>query len=275
MYKKFYNLKENPFKLSPSLKYYFISPKIQNMLKVLNYGIENKIGFIMISGKVGIGKTSFLRYFLSNLSDDIERAYLYNPTFSNTEDLLKFLLVDLKIVNKNEIENINSKVTLLNYLHDFLLKKYKENKKVLFIVDDAQASPDFILEELRLLSNFETNEEKLLQILLIGQPELEKKLKQKNLRQLNQRIGIKIKFTPFSLEETDAYINFRLIKAGAQMNFFDKKAIKYIHKVSKGLPRLINLIAERSLIVGYLYSKPTISKKEVKIAYREIKEWVL
>ncbi len=272
MYKEFYNLKENPFKLSPSLKYFFISPRIQNMLKVLNYGIENRTGFIMISGEVGIGKTSFLRYFLSNLHDNIERAYLYNPTFSNVEDLLKFLLVDLKIVNKNEIENINSKVTLLNYLHDFLLKKYEENKKVLFIVDDAQASPDFILEELRLLSNFETNEEKLLQILLIGQPELEKKLKQKNLRQLNQRIGIKIKFTPFSLEETDAYINFRLIKAGAQMNFFDKKAIKYIHKVSKGLPRLINLIAERSLIVGYLYSKPTISKKEVKIAYREIKE---
>ena len=272
MYKEFYQLKENPFKLSPSLKYFFISPRIQRILNVLNYGIDTRTGFILISGEVGIGKTSFLRYFLSNLDNNVERAYLYNPTFSNIEDLLKFLLVDLKVLKEDETEKIFSKVTLLNYLHEFLLKKYEENKKVLFIIDDAQAAPDFILEELRLLSNFETNEDKLLQILLIGQPELEKKLKQKNFRQLNQRIGIKIRFSPFSLDETSSYIHFRLLKAGAQINFFDKKAIKYIHKVSGGLPRLINLIAERALIVGYLHSKSTISKKEVKLAYKEIKE---
>ncbi len=271
MYKEFYSLKENPFKLSPSTQYFFLSPQVKGILRLLNYGLEQNVGFMMVTGEVGVGKTSVLRYFMSRLNSNVERAYLFNPTFSHSADLLQFLLLDLQVI-KEPIEQTGeaSKASLLHRLHQFLLEKYHEGKKVLFIVDDAQASPDFILEELRLLSNFETNEDKLLQILLVGQPELKEKVKGKSLRQLGQRIAIQVEMKPLTKEETAAYINYRLIKAGAQGSLFNPKAIKLIHKKSKGLPRIINLIAERALIAGYLNSKVAIGKKEVKLALKEL-----
>jgi len=270
MYKEFYGLRENPFKLSPSVQNFFITPKIKNIITTLHYGLNQNIGFMMITGEVGVGKTSLLRYFMSQLDSNVERAYLFHPTFEHSEDLLRFLLMDLEF-NKESGEDLDniSKASLLHKIYQFLLKKSEENKKVLLIVDDSQSlSPD-MLEELRLLSNFETNEEKLIQILLIGQPELRQRLKQKSLRQLAQRIGIQIEMKPFSLDETSAYINHRLLKAGTHRNLFDYKAIKLIYKKSKGLPRLINLIAERALIAGYLNSKATIGKEEVKLAIKE------
>ncbi|WP_461833901.1 ExeA family protein [Desulfothermus sp.] len=270
MYKEFYGLIENPFKLSPSVQNFFITPKIKNIITTLHYGLNQNIGFMVITGEVGVGKTSLLRYFMSLLDSNVERAYLFHPTFTHSEDLLRFLLMDLEF-NKEvgeDIDNI-SKARLLQKIYQFLLRKSQENKKVLLIVDDSQSLSPNMLEELRLLSNFETNEEKLIQILLIGQPELRQKLKQKSLRQLAQRIGIQIEMKPFSLDETCAYINHRLLKAGTQHNLFDQKAIKLIHKKSKGLPRVINLLAERSLVAGYLNSKATIGKQEVKQAIKE------
>jgi general secretion pathway protein A len=268
MYKEFYNLKENPFKLSPSLDYFFLSPRIKNMLKLLQYGLEQNVGFMMITGEIGVGKTSFLRYFLSHLDTNVERAYLFNPTFSRTEEILQFLLLDLKVIQ--EVTANETKVSLLEKLYEYLLRQHVEGKKVLFIVDDAQAASDFVLEELRLLSNFETNQEKLMQILLVGQPELKEKVESYALRQLGQRIAIKVEMSALDQEETEDYIQYRLLRAGAKTNFFKRQAIKLIYKKSKGLPRLINLISERALIAAYLRSQPQIGKKEVKIAIKDL-----
>ncbi len=268
MYKEFYNLKENPFKLSPSLDYFFLSARIKNLLKLLQYGLEQNVGFMMITGEIGVGKTSFLRYFLSQLDANVERVYLFNPTFSRAEELLQFFLLDLKLIP--EATSNETKVSLLQKIYHYLLKQHDQGKKVLFIIDDAQAAPDFILEEIRLLSNFETNQEKLMQILLVGQPELKERVESRALRQLGQRIAIKVEMKPLDREETEAYIQYRLLKAGAQTNLFKRRAVKLIHKKSKGLPRLINLIAERALIAGYLRSKLQIGKKEIKIAIKDL-----
>ncbi|HDD44316.1 MAG TPA: AAA family ATPase [Candidatus Desulfofervidus auxilii] len=267
MYEAFYGLKENPFKLSPDMEYFFVTPKIKSLLDLLHYGLKQNVGFMMITGEVGVGKTSFLRYFLNQLNHNVERAYLFNPTFRSSEDLLSFFLLDLKVIDK--IDPFASKSILLQKMYNYLLSQYEKGKKVLFIIDDAQAAPDFILEELRLISNFETNKDKLIQILLVGQPELRQKIESPSLRQLAQRIAIKAKMEPLNREETADYISYRLLKAG-QTNLFDKKAIKLIHKASKGLPRLINLISERALIAGYVYTKPKIGKKEVKMALKDL-----
>jgi len=269
MYKKFYNLKENPFKLSPDLRYFFLHKKAKSILNLLNYAINQNVGFIMLTGEVGVGKTSLLRYFLNQLGNSVERAYLFNPTFSSSSELLSFLAMDLGILSEGTF-NL-SKVILLDKIYKFLLKKYEEKKKVLFIIDDAQALPDFLLEELRLLSNFETNKDKLIQILLIGQPELKNKIEKKSMRQLNQRVAVKIQMNPLTKEETAEYINYRLFIAGSNNSIFTRKAIKVIYKKSKGLPRLINLIAERALIAGYLKNKEKIDKKEVKIAISDLR----
>ncbi|MDL1970475.1 MAG: AAA family ATPase [Candidatus Desulfofervidaceae bacterium] len=268
MYKSFYGLKENPFKLSPDINYFFIPSRVKSILRLLHYGLEQNVGFMMITGEVGVGKTSLVRYFLANLSSQVERAYLLNPAFTKVEDLLQFFLLDLKVIT--EVEPTATKVSLLQKMHNYLLSQYEQGRKVLFIIDDAQAAPDFILEELRLLSNFETNTDKLVQMLLVGQPELKEKVESPSLRQLSQRIAIKVQMEALNREETDNYLQYRLLKAGGQSNFFNKKAVKLIHKKSKGLPRLINLIAERALIAGYLYSKPEIGKKEVKMAVKEL-----
>ncbi len=267
MYKDFYGLEENPFKLTPTQKSFFVSSQAKKVIGLLHYGLKQNVGFLMLTGEVGVGKTSLIRYFLSTLDDETERAYLINPTFATSEDLLESLLLDYEIIKTPSNE---TKAWLLRKLHNFLFEKYQENKKVLLIIDDAQACPDFILEELRLLSNFETDEEKLIQILLVGQPELKEKLNSLGLRQLRQRIGLQIEIRPFNLEDTVDYINLRTLKAGATQGLFTFKAIKLIHKKTKGVPRLINLLAERALLAGYIRSKIKIDKKDVKLALKEI-----
>lgn len=269
MYRDFYGLKDNPFRLSPDLRYFFISPRVEKVIDQLFYGLEQGMGFMMVVGEVGVGKTSLLRLFLSMLDDSVERAYLFNPTLSTPEDLLSFLLLDLKANGRGVPKG--TKVQLLNRFHRYLLDRYQKGKKVLFILDDAQAAPDFILEELRLLSNFETDEEKLFQILLVGQGELEERIREK-LPQLYQRIPIRAILTPFKdREETEAYLRYRLSVAGGNPLIFTKKAIKEIHKASKGIPRLINLIAERSLIAGYIKGRREIGKREVRMAVEDLR----
>ncbi len=269
MYKKFYGLKDNPFKLSPSLEYFFLYPRIEGTIEVLRYGIDQGVGFMLLIGEVGVGKTSLLKYFLDTLDSNIKRVYVVNPSFRTPEELIGSLLVGLGVIKSSKLSSEN-KVSLLEKLNEYLKKQYNEGKKVLFILDDAQTLSDFMLEELRLLSNLETEEDKLIQIFLTGQPELKQRVKSKKFRQLAQRIAINVEMEPLTLKETADYIQFRLIKSGASGNLFDRKAIKLIHKKSLGLPRVINLIAERALIAGYVHFKKVISKKEVKVALKDL-----
>ncbi|MBW2039787.1 MAG: AAA family ATPase [Deltaproteobacteria bacterium] len=268
MYKEFFALKENPFKLSPDLRYYFLCPRIKRVMDQLFYGLDQNMGFMLVTGEIGVGKTSMLRFFMSHLDDSVERAYLFNPTLGSSEELLSFLIMDLKI--GNGVPSQSNKIYLLSQIHQYLLDRYAEGKKVLFIIDDAQAIPDFLLEELRLLSNFETDQDKLFQIILVGQRELGDRLRRNNLRQLNQRIPIKTALFPFSKEETAAYISYRLMVAGGNGIVFKPKAIDLIQRESRGLPRLVNLIAERTLIAGYVKGAKELGKKEVKMALKDL-----
>lgn len=266
MYRAFYGLRENPFKLTPDPRYFFLSAQAQGVLQQLRYGLEQRLGFMMVWGPVGVGKTCLLRRFLSELDDSVERAYLLNPAFSRREDVLGFLLMDLGVEAFPE----GGKPVLLAKLHDYLLRRHEEGKAVLLVVDDAQAAPDLVLEELRLLSNFETDQEKLVQILLVGQPELRQRLARPELRQLRQRIALAVQLSPLDRRDTAHYLAHRLLAAGGSPGLFSDRAVRLVHRFSRGVPRLINLVAERALIAGYVRNARRIGGAEVRLGVRDL-----
>jgi general secretion pathway protein A len=268
MYKEFYHLHDNPFRLSPDPRYFLFSSRAKGIHDQLSYGLQQGVGFMMVTGEVGVGKTSFLRYFLRNLDDQVERALIYNPALGGAEELLKFILLDWGV--RKKFAPHTGKVELLRVLLHYLLNRYHKKKKFLLIIDEAQGLSDLLLEEVRLLSNFEADDEKLIQILLVGQPELRKRIDQSAWRQLHQRIAIKSELSPFQKEEVGAYVRYRLMVAGANEDLFHADAVKALHKASRGIPRIINLIAERSLIAGFIGAKRTIGKAEVKMAARDL-----
>lgn len=270
MYREYFNLNENPFKLSPDPKYFIFSRNARGVYDQINYGLKNGLGFMMVTGEVGVGKTSLLRFFLQHLDDSVERALIFNPALDSAEQLLKSIIFDLGIRKNRRFGAGVGKVELLSILYRFLLDSCNQGKKVLLFIDEAQCLSDALLEEIRLLSNFETNDQKLLHILLTGQPELKRRIDSPNFRQLNQRIAIKSTLLPLEEEEVGAYIRYRLMVAGSKEEIFSPKAIKAIFRASRGIPRLINLIAERSLIAGYVCSRRQIGKKEVKMAIRDL-----
>jgi general secretion pathway protein A len=273
MYKEFYQLEDNPFRLAPDPRYFLFSSRAKGVFDQLLYGLQQGVGFMMVTGEVGVGKTSLLRYFLQHLDNKVERAFLFNPMLGSSEELIKFILMDLLSLdnhNRYRFSPQTRKVELLDNLYRFLLDRYQKGKKVLLIIDEAQALPDMLLEEVRLLSNFEVDNEKLLHLLLVGQPELKKRIFSPSWRQLRQRIAIKSELVPLNKDEVESYIRYRLMVAGTNEDIFQPRAIKTIYRASKGIPRLINLIAERSLIAGFIKSKKKIGKKEVKMALKDL-----
>ena len=273
MYKEFYQLKDNPFRLSPDPRYFLFSSRAKGILDQLLYGLQQGVGFMMVTGEVGVGKTSLLRYFLRHLNNKVERALLFNPTLGSSEELLKFILMDLLNVddrNRYRFSPQTRKVELLDNLYRFLLDRYQKGKKVLFIIDEAQALSDTLLEEVRLLSNFEVDDEKLFHVILVGQPELRKKINSPSWKQLRQRIAIKSELIPLQKDEVGEYLRYRLSVAGTKEELFHSKAIQSISRASRGIPRLINLVAERSLIAGFVLSKRKVGKKEVKMALKDL-----
>ncbi|RLA95438.1 MAG: AAA family ATPase [Deltaproteobacteria bacterium] len=273
MYKEFYQLKDNPFRLAPDPRYFLFSSRAKGVFDQLLYGLQQGVGFMMVTGEIGVGKTSLLRYFLQHLDNKVERAFLFNPMLGSSEELIKFILMDLTSLDdpdRYQFSNQARKVELLDHLYRFLVDRYQKGKKVLLIIDEAQALPDMLLEEVRLLSNFEADNEKLLHLLLVGQPELKKRIFSPSWKQLRQRIAIKSELVPLNKEEVEAYIRYRLIVAGTNEDIFQPRAIKTIYRASKGIPRLINLIAERSLIAGFIGSKKKVGKKEVKMALKDL-----
>lgn len=262
---EFYGLKEDPFRLTPDPAYFYPSANHNEALLSMNYVVEQREGFCVIIGEPGTGKTTLLNVFKENWKDKAEIALILTPRLSPEEFLLS-VLDDLKVENKALNKN-----DILKAFRDFLIEKSQMSRPVIIIVDEAQNLPDETLEELRLLSNLETEKYKLLQIILIGQPELGKRLQTDTLRQLDQRITVRINLRPLSCAETVDYINYRLIKAGKGVLKLGYKPLLPIYKFSGGIPRVINMAVSRAIMAAYLEGGDTITSKHVRYAIRHLK----
>jgi general secretion pathway protein A len=266
MYETYYGLKENPFNVTPDPKYIYLGENHQEALAHLLYGARERKGFVVITGEVGSGKTTLIHYLLNKLNGNgnTKTAYLFNPKL-NANDFVQYILKDLgmEVNGGTKSENLYS-------LYRYLLKAYENNEKVILIVDEAQGLDPEVLEEIRLLSNFETSKSKLLQIILVGQPELKKTLSQHELRQLRQRINMRYHLNPLSKKETKEYIEKRLRTAGAKGRLFTEKAVKEIYRRSGGIPRLINILCDNSLLTGYALDQKMVDKKSVKEAAKDL-----
>ncbi len=267
MYKKFFGLREKPFNLTPDPEYFYMSSVHREALSHLLFGIEQRKGFIMITGEVGAGKTTLCRALLSSVPKNTHTALILNPSLSAIE-LLRTINQEFGLVAKGEM----SKKELLDDLNDFLLDVLSKGGNAVIIIDECQNLSPEVLEQVRMLSNLETEKEKLLQIVLIGQPELAKTLSMPSLKQINDRITLRYYMGPLSLSETGDYIYHRLTVAGSHGDIrFSRSAIRLIYGFSGGLPRRINVVAERSMIFAYLKSTRNISRRVVKAALKEIK----
>lgn len=266
MYEAFYGLKERPFSLTPDPRFLFLSEKHKEAFAHLLYGIKNRNGFVMVTGEIGTGKTTICRTLLGQLDEDTEVAFIFNPYLSPEELLGKI----------NEDFGIDTRATsfkgLTDELNEYLLAKAAEGKNCVLVIDEAQNLAPAVLEHVRLLSNLETETQKLLQIVLIGQPELMESLALPQLRQLNQRITARYHLKPLDSEETLQYIAYRLRVAGGRKQVrFTRRAVDLIYRYSGGTPRVINAIADRALLIGYTREARDITVAIVKQAYREVR----
>jgi len=267
-YKDFFGFKDAPFRLTPDPDYYFPSGVHREALQTLLYSIRAQEGFIQITGDPGTGKTLTLRTLLRQLGDEVTTALILNPRLS-PEELLKVILEDLGI-SPDEMKQ-RSKEELLRFFRELLLDKAQKGMTTVLIIDEAQNLPNDTLEELRLLSNLETEKKKLLQIILVGQVELEQKLQEPELRQLDQRITIRYRLKPLSREDTVSYINHRLTIAGGEKSArFSPRVLTQVYKASRGVPRLINIISERSLMAAFVDGKTTVDRNHLKKALESI-----
>jgi len=259
MYEEFYDLKEKPFNLTPDPRFFFLSQIHREAFEHLLYGIKEKEGFILITGDVGTGKTTLCRALLNRLeSQATDTALIFNPTLSEQE-LLQCILSDFGVQSKAP-----TKKGLLDELNQFLLHQQTVNRHSVLIIDEAQALSLPVLEEIRILSNLETDKEKLLQTILMGQIELVQKLSLPRMRQLNQRISIRYRLRPLRREEVPRYIQHRLMVAGSSGDIiFTSGAVRQVSLFSGGIPRLINLACDRALLAGYAQQSREIQRATV------------
>ena len=265
MYKGFFGLKDNPFNVNPDPRFLYFTKEIEEAFSGLKYGIQNRKGFITLTGEVGTGKTTLVNRLLDWLHEErVRTAFLFNSRM-NSSQLFDFILAEFGISCESR-----SKSQLLMKLNGFLLDRFRAGETTVLIVDEAQNLTYPVLEEIRLLTNLETSTEKLLQIVLSGQPELEEKLKLPQLRQLRQRIMLRCKTSALSKEQTHDYIVERLRIAGADGPvIFSADAVAMVHKYSVGIPRVINLLCEHSLINAYVEQQRPISAKIVEEVAKE------
>lgn len=249
MYRKFYRLTRNPFEISPDPYFFYPTPRHNEALANLNYGVQRRKGFVVVTGEVGTGKTLLVRCLLEALNrNQISFAYVFNPRLS-VLDFLRYMLTDLRLPMTGK-----TKSEMLAHLNNYLIARFRRGSTAALIVDEAQLLSWELLEEIRLLTNLETSQQKLLQIVLVGQPELDQKLDSPHLRQLKQRVGLRCRLEPLSLEELRGYIHRRLELAGANSHgatIFADGAIESVHRFSRGIPRLINTLCENALVSGY------------------------
>jgi general secretion pathway protein A len=260
MYKSYFGLKENPFNVNPDPRYLFLTKQIEEALTGLMYGIQTKKGFITLTGEVGTGKTTLVNRLLDWLHQRRTRtAFLFNSRM-NSNQLFDFILAEFEIAC-----DTRSKSQQLMKLNQWLLERFRAGETAVLVVDEAQNLTYPVLEEIRLLTNLETSTEKLLQIVLSGQPELEEKLKLPQLRQLRQRIMLRCKTSPLTKEQTHDYIVERLRIAGASgAPIFSEEAVETVHLYSLGIPRVINLLCEHSLVNAFVEQQRPIQPKIVE-----------
>lgn len=266
MYKEYYGLSENPFEMNPDLRYFYMSDPHREAYAHLTYALKKSKGFTVITGEVGTGKTTLIQMLLSRLDGHTRMAHLFNPRLS-TSDFLKYVCHSLGL----KTEGLTSKGELLMLLHNFLLECYARNERVVLIVDEAQTLSLDLLEEVRLLTNLETPKSKLLQVILMGQPELEKVLADPRVRQLTQRISVRYHLKPLNRKETNEYIEHRLKIAGSRgARIFEPEAVRLIWKFSQGIPRIINTLCDSALVIGHVSSRKVIDRQIAKETIRDM-----
>jgi general secretion pathway protein A len=266
MYLDFFGFREKPFAITPNPRFIFLSKNHKEVFAHLLYGIRSRCGFIEVTGEVGTGKTTVLRTLLNQLEDDAYRlAFIFNPSLSVPE-LLRSINreFDIPCIGKTHDE-------LLSALNDFLLRENAEGRTVVLVIDEAQNLEPAVLEQIRLLSNLETETDKLIQIVLVGQPELGQVLSRPDLRQLSQRITVRYHLRSMDFEDARAYIRHRLEVAGGRGSTFTPRAVKKIYRYSAGLPRLINVLCDRALLSGYAEDARIVSAATVSTAIRELR----
>ncbi|NQT07085.1 MAG: AAA family ATPase [Candidatus Omnitrophica bacterium] len=265
MYRKYYDIKEKPFNVTSDPSFLYLSRKHKEAFSHLIYGIEERKGFLEITGEIGTGKTTLCRALLNKLNGNTKTAFVLNPDLSQLQ-LLQVIMEDFGM----HVEK-KSKMHMFRQLNKFLLGQLALNNNVVLIIDEAQNLKPSVLEQLRLLSNLETEKEKLFQMVLVGQPELRDRLNSPNLRQLRQRISVRYHIMPLDRDEVNDYIYHRLAVAGSKGGIvFKDKAIDLIHGYSGGVPRLINIVCDKALLLGFVLETRTITFDIVMKSINEV-----
>ena len=259
MYAEFYGLKELPFALTPDPRFIYFTPSHTEVMANLHYGIESGKGLVVVTGEVGTGKTTILRWMMQRLDRTVLVAYIFNPRLSVTEFYQH-------VATLLDVQKWETKSELLIELGRKLEQRHSRGLRTVLIIDEAQGLSPHVLEEIRLLSNFESNTAKHLQIVLTGQPELRDVLNNPDLRQLKQRIALRCVIRPLpTIEETDRYITSRLLVAGAERtDVFSPEAVDYIYRCSGGIPRNVNNLCDNALLAGYAAEETTIGREVIE-----------
>ena len=253
MYFKFFKFKEAPFNMTPNSRFFFESVKHNEALSTLIYAVEERKGFVVITGDIGSGKTTVCRILLNRLTLSTQTALITNTHISG-KDMLCNILEDLEVEYTP-----GSKSRLLSQLNHYLIEQLRNDNNVVLIIDEAQNLKPAVFEEIRMLSNLETENEKLIQIIFLGQPELKKKLSMPKLEQLCQRIAVFYHLSPLTKEETKQYIRYRLkVASGSRREYFTDEAMDIVYQFSNGVPRLVNQICDSALLNGFIYEKEKI-----------------
>lgn len=265
MYQSFYGFKEMPFNITPDPRFLYLSPTHQEALQHLKYGVAEKKGFIVLVGEVGCGKTTLCRRFLNELDPaHYDTALILNPRVTETQ-MLKAILTEL-----GETKLARSQVDLVAQMNRVLLERIGRGRDIVLIIDEAQNLKVDVLEEIRLLSNLETDKQKLLQIVLLGQPELKEVLAREELRQLRQRILVHYELHPLSAEDVGNYIQHRLTLAGGTGRpAFTRWALRAVHRASKGIPRIVNNLCDKALLAAFVRDSDEVNYWDVRRAIRD------
>lgn len=264
MYETFFGLNESPFNITPDPRFIYLSKYHQIALSAMRYGVERRSGFIQITGEIGAGKTTLSRMLLQQLGENVHSSLVFNPKLSELE-LLQGIVEDFGLKPKAK-----RRKDYFDCLNHFLIEESAKGFNAVVIIDEAQLLPPRALEQIRLLSNLETTTQKLLQIILMGQPELKDLLRRPDLKQLSQRITVRCHLPELSLEEAGKYIAHRLSVAGARENFFTVEAVRRIYELSSGIPRIINVLADRALLAAYAKNVFTIDPVLVECAEADL-----